>query len=69
MTLTVLAIQISSLSFWRSDAYRQFFEHIDRSLGIYHHRWGDAPIHLLAVASLLAESQVMPWPSLSPNFS
>jgi hypothetical protein len=26
--------------------------------GIYEHRWGDAPIHLLAVATLLPESQV-----------
>jgi len=35
------------------EAYLDFFRHIDESMGIYMHRWGDAPIHLLAVALLL----------------
>ncbi len=51
--------EISSLAFWRSAEYLDFFEHIDKSHGIYMHRWGDAPIHLLAVALLLPEDRVL----------
>jgi alpha 1,2-mannosyltransferase len=51
--------EISSLAFWRSPEYLDFFEHIDKSNGIYMHRWGDAPIHLLAVALLLPEARVL----------
>jgi alpha 1,2-mannosyltransferase len=45
--------EISSSSFWRSTAYRNFTDYIDRLGGIYYYRWGDAPIKSLAVALLL----------------
>ncbi len=38
------------------EAYLDYFRHIDESMGIYMHRWGDAPIHLLAVSLLLVSA-------------
>ncbi len=49
--------EISDLDFWRSEAYQDYFDRLDRSGGIYRHRWGDAPIHLLGVAMLMPEEQ------------
>ena len=57
--------EITSLAFWRSPAYRDFFDHIDKSNGIYMHRWGDAPIHLLAVALLLPEDRVLQFSGIA----
>ena len=49
--------EVSSLAFWRSEEYASFFRAIDLSEGIYRHRWGDAPIHHLAVSLLLPEAR------------
>lgn len=38
--------------------YDQLFEHLDRSGGFFYERWGDAPVHTLAVAAFLAPDQV-----------
>ncbi|KAH6621526.1 glycosyltransferase family 15 protein [Chaetomium sp. MPI-SDFR-AT-0129] len=45
--------EIASLDFFRSDSYQALFDHLDRSGGFYHERWGDAPVHSLAVHLLL----------------
>ena len=39
--------------------YRAYFDAVDESLGIYTHRWGDACIHMLAVAALLPRAAVL----------
>jgi alpha 1,2-mannosyltransferase len=31
--------ELTSLAFWRSDAYRDFFDFLDKSNGIYMHRY------------------------------
>lgn len=48
--------EIADLDFFRSDAYQSLFEYLDRKGGFYHERWGDAPVHSLAVHMLLPPS-------------
>ena len=41
----------------RSSSYQEYFRALDDLGGIFYHRWGDAPIHLLGVALFLLEKQ------------
>ncbi|KAM4059777.1 glycolipid 2-alpha-mannosyltransferase [Hirsutella rhossiliensis] len=50
--------EIAHLDFFRSPAYRDLFAHLDGAGGFYYERWGDAPVHSLAVALLLPPRQV-----------
>ncbi|GAA6044091.1 hypothetical protein JCM8097_000206 [Rhodosporidiobolus ruineniae] len=50
--------EIGSLAFFRSEAYLKYFEHLDRSGGFSYERWGDAPVHSLAVALFLKPDEV-----------
>lgn len=50
--------EIASLDFWRSDAYRAYFDALDHAGGFFYERWGDAPVHSLAVALFLPRDQV-----------
>jgi mannosyltransferase len=45
--------EIADLDFFRSKTYQALFEHLDQQGGFYHERWGDAPVHSLAVHLLL----------------
>ncbi|ODV62845.1 glycosyltransferase family 15 protein [Ascoidea rubescens DSM 1968] len=42
--------EIASLNFFRSDKYREYFEYLDKTGGFFYERWGDAPIHSIAVS-------------------
>lgn len=50
--------EISKLDFWRSDEFMSYFNYLDKAGGIYKYRWGDAPIHLLAISMFVPENQV-----------
>ncbi|KAI7825771.1 nucleotide-diphospho-sugar transferase [Kickxella alabastrina] len=50
--------EIASLAFLRSPQYTAYFDFLDRAGGFFLERWGDAPIHSLAVAMFLNKSQV-----------
>lgn len=50
--------EIGSLDFWRSKASEAYFQWLDKSGGFYYERWGDAPVHTLAVAMFLPKSEV-----------
>lgn len=50
--------EIADLRFFRSQPYRHMFAHLDAAGGFYYERWGDAPVHSLAVALLLDPHQV-----------
>ena len=45
--------EIADLDFFRSKPYQSLFDHLDRAGGFYDERWGDAPVHSLAVHLLL----------------
>ncbi|KAG1105560.1 hypothetical protein G6F42_016947 [Rhizopus arrhizus] len=50
--------EIGSLDFLRSEPYLKYFEHLDKLGGFFYERWGDAPVHSIAVAMLLKTSEV-----------
>lgn len=50
--------EIADLRFYRSEAYSRYFDYLDRSGGFFYERWGDAPVHSLAVGMFLDRSQV-----------
>ncbi|KAG2224435.1 hypothetical protein INT45_002974 [Circinella minor] len=50
--------EIGSLDFLRSKKYIDYFEHLDQTGGFFYERWGDAPVHSLAVAMMLKKSEV-----------
>lgn len=50
--------EIGNLNFYRSKEYIEFFEHLDRSGGFFYERWGDAPVHTIALTALLNKTQI-----------
>lgn len=50
--------EIASLSFFRSPAYTAFFEHLDSQGGFFYERWGDAPVHTLALALMVDKAKI-----------
>lgn len=52
--------EIGSLAFWRSEAYTQYFKHLDRAGGFFYERWGDAPVHSIALG-LFEDKNKIHW--------
>ncbi|SCW03580.1 LAFE_0G13608g1_1 [Lachancea fermentati] len=50
--------EVGSLDFWRSEAYRDYFEYLDKSGGFFYERWGDAPVHSIAAALFLDKDEL-----------
>ncbi|KAI7897890.1 nucleotide-diphospho-sugar transferase [Cokeromyces recurvatus] len=50
--------EIGSLAFLRSQAYLDYFNYLDKAGGFFYERWGDAPVHSIAVAMMLKKSDV-----------
>jgi len=50
--------EIGDLSFWRSKKYRDYFDHLDRSGGFFYERWGDAPVHSVALGLFEDKSKI-----------
>ncbi|KAI8141487.1 nucleotide-diphospho-sugar transferase [Fennellomyces sp. T-0311] len=50
--------EIGSLAFLRSQKYMDFFEYLDKAGGFFYERWGDAPVHSIAAALMLKQSEV-----------
>ena len=42
--------EIASFKFFRSIQYRAYFKYLDQQGGFFYERWGDAPVHSLALA-------------------
>lgn len=51
--------EIGDMNFFRLESYSKFFDFIDKSGGIYYSRWGDAPIHSVAVSLLLLKYELL----------
>lgn len=41
--------EIANMEFWRSAKYEDFFRSLDRTGGFFYERWGDAPVHSIAL--------------------
>lgn len=50
--------EIGDLRFWRSKTYLDYFEWLDKAGGFFYERWGDAPVHSIAVSLLLDRSRL-----------
>ena len=50
--------EIGSLDFYRSKAYIDFFDTLDKAGGFYYERWGDAPVHSIGAAILLKKEEL-----------
>ncbi|RHZ71188.1 hypothetical protein Glove_261g32 [Diversispora epigaea] len=50
--------EIADLNFWRNTPYREFFNYLDKSGGFFYERWGDAPVHSIAIALFNQKSKV-----------
>lgn len=50
--------EIGDMDFYRTQRYSDFFEYMDLSGGFFYERWGDAPVHTMAVALFLKREQV-----------
>jgi len=56
--------EIADMSFWRSKAYEDYFEHLDRAGGFFYERWGDAPVHSIALG-LFEDKRKIHWYDIS----
>lgn len=52
--------EIGDMDFWRSNVYQEYFEHLDRAGGFFYERWGDAPVHSIALG-LFADKDKIHW--------
>ncbi|KAK6411578.1 putative mannosyltransferase ktr4 [Oleoguttula sp. CCFEE 5521] len=52
--------EIANLDFWRSPAYQAYFDHLDRAGGFFYERWGDAPVHSIALG-LFEDARKIHW--------
>ncbi|EIN06518.1 alpha-1,2-mannosyltransferase [Punctularia strigosozonata HHB-11173 SS5] len=50
--------EIADMNFWRSPAYEAYFDYLEKAGGFYYERWGDAPVHSIAVALFQQKDQV-----------
>jgi mannosyltransferase len=50
--------EIANLNFFRSDAYNTYFDFLDKTGGFYYERWGDAPVHSIALNILVDKNQI-----------
>lgn len=50
--------EIGKLDFWRSEAYLSYFEYLDKAGGFFYERWGDAPVHSIAVGLFMDKEKI-----------
>ena len=50
--------EIADMEFWRSKPYEDYFEHLDRAGGFFYERWGDAPVHSIALGLMEDKSKI-----------
>ncbi|KAF2754786.1 alpha-1,2 mannosyltransferase KTR1 [Pseudovirgaria hyperparasitica] len=52
--------EVADMEFWRSPAYEDYFAHLDRAGGFFYERWGDAPVHSIALG-LFEDKEKIHW--------
>ncbi|PKS10802.1 hypothetical protein jhhlp_002559 [Lomentospora prolificans] len=52
--------EIGDMTFWRSKTYEDYFNHLDRAGGFFYERWGDAPVHSIALG-LFEDANRIHW--------
>lgn len=57
--------EVSRVALWRSREYQSYFSHIDRTMGIYKYRWGDAPIKTIGVSLFVPKARIKKFTDVS----
>jgi mannosyltransferase len=52
--------EIGDMDFFRGEKYEAYFNHLDRAGGFFYERWGDAPVHSIALG-LFEDSSKVHW--------
>ncbi|KAH8802987.1 family 15 glycosyltransferase [Xylogone sp. PMI_703] len=52
--------EIADMEFWRSEIYEAYFQHLDHANGFFYERWGDAPVHSIALG-LFEDTSKIHW--------
>lgn len=50
--------EIARVDLFKSEIYQNYFNWLEKSGGFYKERWGDAPVHSLAVAMMLNKEEI-----------
>lgn len=50
--------EIGNLNFFRGEAYELYFNYLDKAGGFYYERWGDAPVHSIALSLLIDKDEI-----------
>jgi mannosyltransferase len=50
--------EIGNLDFFRSQKYKDYFNHLDKNGGFFYERWGDAPVHSIGLAMMTDKSRI-----------
>ncbi|EDO14898.1 hypothetical protein Kpol_348p2 [Vanderwaltozyma polyspora DSM 70294] len=50
--------EIASLDFYRGEKYNAYFDYLESKGGFFYERWGDAPVHTLAVSYMLSADEI-----------
>ncbi|KAF2143655.1 glycosyltransferase family 15 protein [Aplosporella prunicola CBS 121167] len=50
--------EIGNLNWLRSQAYIDYFNHLDQDGGFFYERWGDAPVHSIAAGLMLNKDEL-----------
>ena len=56
--------EVADMNFWRSQRYQEYFDHLDRAGGFFYERWGDAPVHSIALGLFEDKSKIHWYVSL-----
>lgn len=50
--------ELANLNFFRSEVYQKYFDYLDSTGNFFYERWGDAPVHSLAVGFFLGKQRI-----------
>ena len=50
--------EIGDLNFFRSAPYLKYFDYLDKAGGFFYERWGDAPVHSLAIGMFVPKEKI-----------
>ncbi|KAG0419392.1 Glycolipid 2-alpha-mannosyltransferase 1 [Dictyocoela roeselum] len=50
--------EVANLSFFRSELYQKYFDYLDKRGGFFYERWGDAPVHSIAVNLFMQKDRI-----------
>jgi alpha 1,2-mannosyltransferase len=50
--------EIADMDFWRDEPYQAYFDYLDHAGGFFYERWGDAPVHSLAVSLFMNATEI-----------